>query len=144
MDFLSRLDQATNHLPANVDSETLIRIKAEIEKTKRPSRSSEESGVIYMRRKMYQFRELVDVFERFELFGPKGIDFYSKLREFGELRNRVHIENYHGNFEQKEAKVFTSLRLKALEAIFAELWQVMVKDYKRPWAESSLTIDFDL
>ena len=88
-----------------------------------------------MRRKMYQLRELVDVFERFELFGPKGGELYKKLRQFGDLRNRVHIENYYGNFEKKETEVFTGPRLRSLEAIFVELWELMVTDYRRPWAE---------
>ena len=137
IDFLTRIDQATNHLPANIDRATLYKIKAEVKKAKRPQKVEDDLGErIYMRRKMYQFKELVAVFEKYELFGTKGDDIYNQLREFGDMRNRVHIENYHGNFERKEHQVFTSDRLASLEKVLSELWNKMVTDYKRPWRGS--------
>ena len=116
----------------------MYKIKEEVKKSKRPQKFEDDFGEhIYLRRKMYQFAELIGIFERHELFGNKGSSFYHKLRDFGDLRNRVHIENYHGKFDRKENKVFTSQRLTDLEATFSELWAKMVSDYKRPWNEVS-------
>ena len=135
IDFLTRIDQATNHLPGNVDRETLDKIKLEIESKKRPVKVDDEvlGEQIYLRRKMYHFGEIVSVFEKYELFGSLEEGMYRKLRHFGDMRNRVHIENYHQNLESRENRVFTSRRLAELEDVLATLWDKMKSDYKRPW-----------
>lgn len=134
IDFLTRIDQATTHLPAHVSRETLDKIKQEIERKKRPEKINDEFGErIYLRRKMYQFGELIEIFTKYGLFGDKDENIYNDLVNFGYLRNRVHIENYHRNFEDRETFVFTNKRLGELESVLSSLWAKMINDYKRPW-----------
>lgn len=136
IDFLTRIDEATNHLPAGVDRETLDEIKDEIKK-KMPIKIEDDFGErIYMKRKMYHFNEIVRILSEHEIFGDKRDDFYEKLFTFGDMRNRVHIENYYQNFEERENRVFTSGRLSELEAILSDLWERMCTVYKRPWQRS--------
>jgi hypothetical protein len=131
IDFLDRLHIATNHLPKNLPPETVVKIKAEIEKAKRPTKTSD--GRIYYRRKMYKLSEIVGILEKHELFGKKGSEIYRLLGFFGDMRNRVHIENYHGVLESDESLVFSSPRLASLEQVLELFWNKMVSDYKRPW-----------
>lgn len=134
IDFLVRIDQATTHLPANANRATLDKLKQEIESEKRPEKISDELGErIYLRRKLYHFNEIIGLLKKYELFGNKDDNIYHDLENFGYLRNRVHIENYHRNFEDRENIVFTSERLAALEDILGSLWEKMKNDYKRPW-----------
>ncbi len=130
IDFLDRLHIATNHLPANLSHETVIEIKAEIIKARRSTKTTD--GRIYYRRKMYKFSEIVDILEKHELFGMKGTEIYGLLRLFGDMRNRVHIENYN-MLAADESNVFSSPRLASLEKVLELLWAKMISDYKRPW-----------
>ena len=134
IDFLTRIDQATNHLPDNVDRDALNRLKQEIERKKRPDKIHDAFGEhIYFRRKLYQFKEIIDLLRNYELFGKHDDPIYDKLVSFGYLRNRVHIENYHQNFEDRENAVFTNKRLTDLENILGVLWSKMLNEYRRPW-----------
>ena len=134
IDFLVRIDEATNHLPTNVSQETLDEIKTEIEKKKKPEKIGDEFGKrIFLKRKMYPFNEIIKIMKKHELFGVKEDKIYKQLENFGNIRNRVHIQNYHQNFEDYEHKVFTSHRLTVLEKLLANLWDKMTDDYKRPW-----------
>jgi hypothetical protein len=139
IDFLSRIDQATHHLPPNVDRATLNNLKQEIESKKRSEKIEDEFGErIYLRRKLYQFNEIVELLKKYELFGKKDDSIYDALKRFGHLRNRVHIENYHQNFEDREDRAFTQKRLTELERVLGDLWTKMTNDYKRPWKPASL------
>lgn len=134
IDLLSRIDQATNHLPANVDRDTLNNLKQEIESKKRPEKIEDEFGErIYLRRKLYHFNDIIELLRKYELFGKNDNPIYDALTRFGYLRNRVHIENYHQNFEDREDRVFTQQRLTELEQVLSDLWNKMNNDYKRPW-----------
>ncbi|MGI0134392.1 MAG: hypothetical protein ACREBW_05490 [Candidatus Micrarchaeaceae archaeon] len=134
IDFLTRIDQATTHLPANVSRETLDKIKLEIESKKRPEKISDILGEhIVVRRKMYQFGEIIKILQKYELFGNKYDQIYKDLVQFGHLRNRVHIENYYRNFEDRETFVFTDVRRCELEGVLTLLWTKMTNDYIRPW-----------
>ncbi len=134
IDFLARIDQATHHLPGGVDRETLEKIKVEIEKKKKPETVEDKLGErIYLRRKMYHYNEIIKILKKYEFFGKKDDVIYEQLTRFGEMRNRVHIENYYQNFEEREHRVFTSQRLNKLEGVLSILWKKMLTDYKRPW-----------
>ena len=76
--------------------------------------------------------------EEYELLGPQSAaGIYELLRRFGDMRNRVHIENYYGNLERDESKVFTDARLATLESLLSSLWERMTMVYPRPWGDSS-------
>lgn len=137
IDFLTRINEATNHLPNNISQDSLDKMKQEIEKQKKPFKVDSEIGErIYLRRKMYNFSDIVKVFRKYEIFGATNDPIYDQLLKFGDLRNRVHIENYHGNFEDRENKVFTSQRLTELEEIMDALWSKMTAEFQRPWSEA--------
>jgi len=126
IDFVRRIGEATNHKPANIPSEKLMKLKSEIRKD-----SFKNSN--FYKRKLYHYKETIKLFQNYELFGSKEDSFYSLLDEFGVMRNRVHIENYYQNLERDEAMVFTNSRLENLEKILYQLWNKMVSDYTRPW-----------
>ena len=133
---MTRIDQATNHLPSGIDSEMIKKLKYEIEKRKKPVKVENNLGErIIFKRKLYHLNELIKILQKYELFGEKEHIIYSQLQKFGEMRNRVHIENYFNNFEDDEYKVFTSQRLTTLEEILSNLWEKMLIDYKRPWGK---------
>jgi len=134
IDFLTRIDQATTHLPSDVDRKTLDKIKIEIEKDKRPYKVEDGFGEhIYMRRKMYNFNQILQILKKHEILGPQKDNIYHLLSNFADMRNRVHIENYHRNLEDREHRVFTSGRLSSLEEVASGLWIKMTIDFKRPW-----------
>lgn len=134
IDFLTRIDQATHHLPGGIDPRTLNLIKADIEKDKKAVKIEDELGErIYTRRKMYHFKQIVKILEEHEILGPKEDKIYKLLSKFADMRNRVHIENYHRNLEASECHVFTQQRLSDLEQILSEVWVKMTTEFKRPW-----------
>lgn len=134
VDFLTRIDQATNHLPANISRATLDKIKAEIDSKKIPEERESSSGkYIYMKRKIYNYSEIIKILKRYELFGEKKDIIYEELEKYGDMRNRVHIENYYNKLEVDEIDVFTSQRLSDIENVLIVLWKKMITEYKRPW-----------
>lgn len=138
IDFLTRIDQATLHRPSNIEPETLKKLKQEIRKERVPAKIEGKSGErIYYKLKMYSFRQIIKLLEKYELFGKKNDTMYELLGKFGDMRNRVHIENYHQNLEKDEYKVFTSHRLNELENVLCSLWNKMISDYKRPWKDTA-------
>jgi hypothetical protein len=137
VDFLDRLDQGTNHLPNNIDKGTIQAFKDEVGQSKKKvAEEIDGEEYIFLKRKMYHWGDLVKLFKKHEMFGAKSDPFYEQLDEFGKLRNRVHIENYHNNFDRKECKVFTEDRIGQLEKILETLFTKMLADYHRPWPES--------
>ncbi len=134
IDFLARLDKATRHLPAGLPEDKVSKIKKELQKQKKPKKGSN-----YLRLRMYKLSDIIDILKKYELFGLSVDPIYTQLQEFADMRNRVHIENYHGTLEAEEARVFTVSRLDSLEIALEKLWDIMYIDYKRPW---SVTMDF--
>ena len=126
VDFIRRLGEATRHQPSNISPDKLRKIQSRIRK------ESLKDGERYKRR-LYNYSKIIKRFKKYELFGPKDDEIYEHLTKFGQMRNRVHIENYYENFEEDEGKVFTDIRLETLETILFQLWEKMVSDYKRPW-----------
>ena len=134
IDFLTRIDQATTHLPGEIARETLDALKEEIEKDKKPHAIETELGEhIYMRRKMYHLSQIIKMLKKHEIFGDQNDEIYDRLSHFADMRNRIHIENYYGNLEGREQRVFTPARLAELEKTLDALWKKMTTDYKRPW-----------
>jgi len=132
--ILARIDQATDHLPNGIEPVVLDNIKVEIGKQKKPVKIEDKLGEkILFKRKMYQFSEIINLLKRYEILGSKKDKIYDLLTDFGTMRNRVHIENYYQNLEDRENRVFISSRLIDLENILFELWEKMITDFMRPW-----------
>ncbi len=132
VDFIYRLYGATNHLSVGLDYIKVKSIKKEIE-SKKVKKRDKESGSIYYSIKKYNYSDIIKIMSKYELFGNKNDIIYDSLKEFGNMRNRVHIENYYNNLEDREEKVFTSARVEKLEEILFELWKMMINKHQRPW-----------
>jgi hypothetical protein len=106
------------HLPENIDEVTIQAFGEEY---------------IYLKRRQYNYSDLIKTFKEHEIFGNEGDPLYEQLDNFGKIRNRVHIENYHGSSERKEQDVWTEDRVTELEDMLETLFSKMVDEYSRPW-----------
>lgn len=82
VDFLARIDQGTNHLPSNISREKIEGFKAEIQKKKiRNKRARRDTGdEIYLKRKKYNFAELITLFQKYEVFADESHPIYALLQ----------------------------------------------------------------
>ncbi len=128
-DLVCRLDIATSHFPSHISREHKLEIKSRIEKEKviYPKKSSMK------RIKNYSMKEFIAFFKEYELLGKKDSVLYTHLEKATQMRNRLHIPNYHRNFESDESEVFKTRRLNAIENILGEVIQTMNKLYQRPF-----------
>lgn len=138
-DLICRLGEATSHFPDSIAQHQRVLIKNKIDKEKQWFDYKDNSGKIkkYKRIKNYSLKEIINFLEQYELFGDKGSSIYSHLRNAFCLRNRIHIFNWFGNYERDEFTVFNESRIKKLEDLLTEIFDVMVKKYLRPF-ESGL------
>lgn len=127
LDFLDRLDTATNHFPDNIKFESRYEIKKNISK-----KIFERKGQKYLKIKNYNFSELVDFYQRFSLLG-ENISIYDNLREVSIIRNRVHIYNYHKVLERDEVEVYAADRVKKAEKLLETILTYFSSTYKRPF-----------
>ena len=136
VDFIARIDEATTHLPGKISLDQLSSMKLDIQKEKKEFKERDFTGehvYVYLRRKSYNLSELIKIFKKYKLFGDKSDPIYKHLFEFADMRNRVHIENYYRNLDDREPYVFTESSLELLESTLMELWTKLSTDYKRPW-----------
>jgi len=61
----------------------------------------------------------------------KDDSLYDDLDLLGKVRNRVHIQNKHGELEKDEANVFTDARLKMAERAFVRTITILETNYPR-------------
>lgn len=129
-DFVVRLSEATNYFPRVIDSKKQEEIKKYIARQK----------VLYdwkdlretrLRVKNYTFSEILKLLKKFELLGPLDGPIYENLVGATQFRNRVHIYNWHNNFERNENDVFTDERLGKLEKLFVDVLTIMETKYFR-------------
>ncbi len=112
-DFVIRLSQATGHFPSQVTDEKRKAIKASVES------------------KNYNYSKLIKVVEKHGILdGSK--DMYKQLKVIGRFRNRVHIVNWHQNFEKDESTVFNARRLEATLNTLIKLNRYLSEKYPRP------------
>ncbi|MCK9438786.1 hypothetical protein M0Q39_01765 [Patescibacteria group bacterium] len=134
IDLLIRLDNATNDLPECLASDDVLKIKSKIGKDKR---QKERIDVLtgeaqkYYAMKRYDFKEIIDYCRKFNLLFSENGNIYKYLDNFAWLRNRIHIENYHKNFEPNEEAVFTGDRLEIMEKTINYILSVMANRYGR-------------
>jgi hypothetical protein len=65
------------------------------------------------------------------LFKLKSNDFYNELDELRKLRNRVHIQNKHGELEGDEFNAFTEARKIKAEKALERLAKIMASKHPR-------------
>lgn len=130
VDFLARLDMGTNHFPKKLN-DARFEIKSKLSKEKK-----EFPGIfldkVYQYRKLrnFKYKDLIDFFEEFSILGP-SIKTYKNLQKIGHFRNRVHINNYFGNFERDESKVFSEKRTQLTIDYMVKMFRYFKENYSR-------------
>jgi hypothetical protein len=139
-DFVVRLEQATNQWPAQIPMEKRARIKARLtsETVKVDVEYSDQTATI-QRVRNYSFDQLLNIFEEFELFGPSGHSIYTRLKDAGRLRNRIHIFNWFGNYEARESETYSNAKLAEIELLLDAFLRFMSTKYPR--SDSPIGID---
>lgn len=132
VDFLERLDSATNHFPSNLASQK-VKIKERLSKEKIKYNVTFLDEV-YQSNKLrnFGFQELVKFCEEFSLLGNSS-DRYTNLKEIGKFRNRVHIKNYFNNFERDESKTFSEIRTQKTIDYMVDIFYFFNYEYSRPY-----------
>lgn len=130
-DFIVRLSEATNHFPLIIDDRKRNEIKKDISNQK-VSVKSKITGGKNMRIKNYSLTEILRILQKYELLEQKDSPVYKNLEKATQFRNRIHIYNWHNNFEIDEKDVFTEKRLRILEKILVYVITTMEAKYARP------------
>ncbi len=134
-DFVVRLYGATNHFPITISNTKRKEIKEYISRQSISCNGQDFEGkrFKYLRVKNYSLTQLLDFLKRFELLGQESNPIYMSLEKAVHFRNRIHIYNWHNNFERDEKYVFTDKRLSILESLLAYIVDVMQSKYNRPF-----------
>lgn len=130
-DFVVRLSEATNHFPMIIDNSVRNEIKKYIAEEKVPYEFPRSKNKI-LRVNNYSLFQILKILKKFELLESKNSPIYDTLEQATFLRNRIHIYNWHNNFEVDEKYVFTEKRLEILEKIFIYILTTMEAKYARP------------
>lgn len=146
-DLIVRLDSATNHFPDNIKSisQRKNEIKSKIDEDKVDKIMVDEFGIEheYKRVKNYRFPEIISFCEDFNLLGGASradIDVYDKLKELGRLRNRIHIQNWFGNFEIDDSSAFSLDRVNEAVELFQFISRILSQYYPRPWPATPVSV----
>lgn len=131
VDFLERLDMATRHFPDRLAAQR-VEIKNKLDGEKRNFQSVYH-GKTYQYRKLRNFgyQDIISFCEEFSLLGPQT-DVYDILKNMGRFRNRVHINNYFGNFERDESRTFSESRAQRTINYVEKIFRYMERHYSRP------------
>jgi len=134
IDLVARLWDATDHFPEGINHETKKLIKEELDKktSKKKRTDSEGNTLSYRKLRNLSYREVVAFYSEFKLLGSNET-LYESLDKMGHFRNRVHIKNYHGNFQRDERLVFTNERTKVVIKIMESIVDYFETNYSRPW-----------
>lgn len=82
--------------------------------------------------KLNKYEKHIECAEKYSLYGPANTKIYVRLQELRKLRNRIHIQNKHGNFEPDEAKAFTFVRKRQAERTTEFILRYSSIQYGRP------------
>lgn len=129
-DFVVRLDNATNQFPLIIDDKTRKDIKKYIATQKVPYEFLKSKTKI-LRVNNYSLFQILKILKKFELLESKSSPIYDTLEQATFFRNRIHIYNWHNNFEIDEKYVFTDKRLEILEKLFVYILTTMEAKYSR-------------
>jgi hypothetical protein len=130
-DFIVRLSQATNHFPLTIDNTNRSLIKKYIADQK-VYYEFPKSKTKILRVYNYSLFQILKILKKFELLESKSSPIYDTLEQATFFRNRIHIYNWHNNFEIDEKYVFTDKRLDTLEKLFIYILTTMEAKYARP------------
>jgi hypothetical protein len=130
VDFIYRLYRGTKHFPEKLkDREDEIKDKlsnAIIKKKKNID------GSVMCFLKNFGFSEMIDIYRNLKLFGDDSM-IYDNLSKMVLFRNRIHINNYHGNFEKDEINTFSEKRAQFIINAMEWIFQYFFENYQRKW-----------
>lgn len=130
-DFVVRLSEATNHFPLIIDNASRSEIKKYIAIQKVPYEFP-KSKTRVLRVYNYSLFQILKILKKFELLESRSSPIYDTLEQATFFRNRIHIYNWHNNFEIDEKYVFTDKRLETLEKLVIYVLTTMEAKYARP------------
>ncbi len=130
-DFVVRLSEATNHFPLIINDITRREIKKYIADQK-VSYEFPKSKTKILRVNNYSLFQILKILKKFELLESRTSPIYDTLDQATFFRNRIHIYNWHNNFEKDEKYVFTDKRLSTLEQLVIYVLTTMEAKYARP------------
>ncbi len=132
VDFLYRLYEVTDHFPKNLKG-IEQRIKEELRRETKIFEVVFEDKILKHRRlKNFGYSEIAKIIEKYRLIGPDN-EKYEFLEKIGKFRNRIHINNYFGNYEKDESKVFSEIRTQKIIDFMLWLFDCFHLNYSRPW-----------
>lgn len=130
-DFVVRLNDATNHFPLTIDTNKKKEIKKYIAEQKVPY-EVKQLKLKFLKVRNYSLFQILKLLQKFELLETKNSPIYENLEQATFFRNRIHIYNWHNNFEIDEKHVFTDKRLEILEKLVIYILTIMEAKYSRP------------
>ena len=80
----------------------------------------------------WSFEKKIKLFKELNLLKTTDITTYTYLENLANLRNRIHIQNEHGNFEADELDAFTVARRVEAEKMVELLMKKLSVHYPRP------------
>lgn len=136
VDFLYRLYKGTKHFPCILKSrELIIKNKLEKETIRRNFIGIDDEEHIYSVLKNFSFSSMIVVYKELSLIGDDEI-IYEFLNQLSYFRNRVHINNYHNNFEKDENITFSEKRIQKTVNFMIFIFNYFNDNYSRPWTSS--------
>lgn len=131
VDFLERLNMATSQFPNKLASKR-SEIKNKLNGEKKIFQQVYQGEAYqYRRLRNFGYQDLVKFCEEFSLLGPSS-KVYRNLERMGRFRNRVHINNYFGNFERDESRAFSETRTQEIIYYMIKMLKYLEKHYSRP------------
>ena len=126
-DLIYRLATATNHFPERLDAKRYtIKNRISFDRTR-----NKKTGELQIRN--YSMFELLEFLKEFEILGPRSSQVYDHLQLACFLRNRIHISNYHRNFEPDEEYTFSDSRISSVLTLLSQVVNIMCNLYPRPF-----------
>jgi hypothetical protein len=131
-DLVTRLDGATHHYPARIPADRRVEIQTRLNREKqRYIYEFLNQNMTIERARNYSMDQLVTIFQDYEFFGD-NVRVYQALQRAVRLRNRIHIFNWHGNFERNEDRTYSAAKLAEVERLLEGVLSSLSRLYPRP------------
>lgn len=89
--------------------------------------------LIYVRnKKIDEFEKYIKSAKKHNFFKLSDTSFYDDLDNLRKIRNRVHIQNLHGNLPENESDLFDLTVLEKAEKCLEKVVKTMSTEYARP------------
>jgi hypothetical protein len=131
-DLVNRLDGATSHYPERIPIDKRVEIAARLTREKQKYEYEHLNQRMTMQRvRNYSMDQLVKIFKEYEFFGSNPLA-YQSLQTAVQLRNRIHILNWFGNFDRREDRTYGAREVALVERLLEGVLQSLARNYPRP------------